>query len=845
MKKRPREEAIEEQKEEQKEKEEAAGDDVSNNGAAGDAPPAALPAPPPPPPPPPVLAPPPPHPQQQTQSIPGLELPTGWLSCPRMGRNLKNLGSSGFNVAPAKAPLGRRFVAGGAVPPELSFAPADAVDDFASKGMRLGLVLDLTNTGRYYDPAEWGSRGVAHQKIFCPPRGRVPHPESVSHFCFEMLRFTTKFPRDFVLVHCTHGFNRTGFMLCSWMVRYGGISVAEALGRFAQARPPGIYKDDYIAELFRYNHERRPASLRCPDVPDFKAGEPDSPRRDGDEGAAAEEDGAEGAIEKQGGGAEAETHLTPVGATVPEGVDHDSPFGEAVHPEEGDDLRRAVFELVAGRRLREHELPHFPGSQPVSLARENLPELSRQQYQVTWKADGTRYLLAIMPWGAYFIDRALGVQRVQARFPRRCSSAQAAAAAAAAAALAAAGGAAQLDPSEPPPPPPKDFRPPLIGPPHFQTLLDGEMVVDEDLATGIRTRRFLVYDAVVLNGRSLVDVPFKQRYEAIEAEVVAPRSKERDAIEAVRAAERAAAAERVKAVAAAKASGAAAPPPPPPSLALSAHLRGGALKGVRLAYDYGGELFRLRRKEFWPLPASRALLDKLIPRLSHESDGLILQPAGARYVTGTFPQLLKWKFAHMNSVDFKLKIDLGGDRTLYLLETRRDRPRRGEVPLVVGSGGGGGKASAVSTCDQVDLSPFVNANAGDGGVPNDERALSGKIIECAWDPGRRSWVFMRVRADKDTPNAVSTYEKVVQSIEDDITEEVLLKEVDAAVAALEGGKAAKKGDGAGAGGGPIAAAAAAAAAAPFPAAAPAPSPAVAPSPAAAPDAASPADAEEE
>ena len=106
---------------------------------------------------------------------------------------------------------------------------------------------------------------------------------------------------------------------------------------------------------------------------------------------------------------------------------------------------------------------------------------------------------------------------------------------------------------------------------------------------------------------------------------------------------------------------------------------------------------------------------------------------------------------------------------------------------------------------------------------------------------------MRVRADKDTPNAVSTDEKVVQSIEDDITEEVLLKEVDAAVAALEGGKAAKKGDGAGAGGGPsIAAAAAAAAAAPFPAAAPAPSPAVATSPAAAPDAASPlADAEEE
>lgn len=809
MKKRPREDEAEEQKEQKEESKQAKADGgdvaVVNNNGGDDAPPPQPPAPAPPPPP--VLAPqlPPPPP-----SIPGLELPTGWLSCPRMGRNLKNLGPAGFNVAPAKAPLGRRFVAGGAVPAALSFTPADVADDFASKGMRLGLVLDLTNTGRYYDPAEWGARGVAHQKIFCPPRGRVPHPESVNHFCFEMLRFTSKFPGDFVLVHCTHGFNRTGFMLVSWMVRYGGLSVADALARFAQVRPPGIYKDDYIDELFRYNHERRPASLKCPPVPDFKAGEPDSPRRDGDEGAAGEDEGAEG--KKGEGGEEAAAYLTPVGADVPEGLDHDSPFGEAIHPEEEDDLRRAVFELVTGRELREHELPHFPGSQPVSLARENLPELSRQKYQVTWKADGTRYLLAIMPWGAYFIDRALGVQRVQARFPRRCTSKQAAAAAVAAAMAAAAAAGVHLDPDKPAPPPPKDFRPPLIAPqqPHFQTLLDGEMVVDEDLASGARTRRFLVYDAIVLNGKSLVEVPFWQRYEAIEAEVVAPRARERDAIEAVRAAERAAAAERVKAAAAAAKSGGGAPPLPP--VVLPPHLRGGALTGVRLAYDYSGELFRLRRKEFWPLPASRNLLDKFIPRLSHESDGLILQPAGARYVTGTFPQLLKWKFAHMNSVDFKLKIDLAGDKTLYLLETRRDRPRRGEVPLVVGgtAAGGGKKVSAVSTCNRVDLSPFLNAAPTNAdGTPNDERALSGKIIECAWDPGRKAWVFMRVRADKDTPNAVSTYEKVVQSIEDDITEEVLLEEVAAAVAALEEKK--KRSDAAA--GGPSAAAAAAASAA--------------------------------
>lgn len=33
---------------------------------------------------------------------------------------------------------------------------------------QVGLVLDLTNTWRYYDPSEWLSRGVEHHKVLCP-----------------------------------------------------------------------------------------------------------------------------------------------------------------------------------------------------------------------------------------------------------------------------------------------------------------------------------------------------------------------------------------------------------------------------------------------------------------------------------------------------------------------------------------------------------------------------------------------------------------------------------------------------------------------------------------------------
>ena len=81
-------------------------------------------------------------------------------------------------------------------------------------------------------------------------------------------------------------------------------------------------------------------------------------------------------------------------------------------------MQAAVFELITGRPLRPHERAHFPGSQPVSLDRANLALLASSRYAVTWKADGTRYLVYAVPWGTYLLDRAFGVHRVQARFPR-------------------------------------------------------------------------------------------------------------------------------------------------------------------------------------------------------------------------------------------------------------------------------------------------------------------------------------------------------------------------------------------------------------------------------------------
>jgi mRNA-capping enzyme len=71
-------------------------------------------------------------------------------------------------------------------------------------------------------------------------------------------------PTELIGIHCTHGFNRTGFLICSYLVEKLDYSIDMAVALFADSRPPGIYKEQYILELFtRYADP----SLSIPSVP--------------------------------------------------------------------------------------------------------------------------------------------------------------------------------------------------------------------------------------------------------------------------------------------------------------------------------------------------------------------------------------------------------------------------------------------------------------------------------------------------------------------------------------------------------------------------------------------------
>ena len=179
---------------------------------------------------------------------------------------------------------------------------------------------------------------------------------------------------------------------------------------------------------------------------------------------------------------------------------------------------------------------------------------------MTWKADGTRYLLLVCIWGCYLVDRAFRVRRVQMRFPRStdgplggakrcaagaqslslCTTAAAAPCTrsmdsaltgkqpqqmchtsraalqrfpfslvkSTAAVMLHQAGASTVGCTSRELTQMQGLR--AAGPQHF-TLMDGELVVDLDIMTDQKSYRFLAYDLVMDNGANLTAQPFSVR----------------------------------------------------------------------------------------------------------------------------------------------------------------------------------------------------------------------------------------------------------------------------------------------------------------------------------------------
>ena len=215
-----------------------------------------LPPPPPPPPLPPPPLPPLPHPPSNfigrggDSHVPrGVSIPEGW-------RESSSGGASIHGMCPVKTPLSTAYDT--QLLPEQRWTPALCIT--ACGGANVRLVIDLTATERYYSPAELG-QGVRHLKVATHGRD-VPTEEQMEEIYAALRQLTDagapaepaidtaeQASSSLAIVHCTHGLNRTGYVVVRALCDVHGYNLVDALGMFAAIRPPGLWREEYLRAL--------------------------------------------------------------------------------------------------------------------------------------------------------------------------------------------------------------------------------------------------------------------------------------------------------------------------------------------------------------------------------------------------------------------------------------------------------------------------------------------------------------------------------------------------------------------------------------------------------------------
>ncbi|KAI4465297.1 mrna-capping enzyme [Holotrichia oblita] len=397
-------------------------------------------------------------------------VPSRWLHCPRKASDL----IVGKFMA-LKTPLNSNFDS--QVPPDCRFPPKMLFDVCKSKKIKLGLWIDLTNTTRFYNKQEIEERDCKYVKFQCRGHGETPTAEQTVTFVSLVHTFISKHPLDCIAVHCTHGFNRTGFLIVSYLVEKMDCSLEIALEMFAKVRAPGIYKQDYLEELYR-RYDDVSEVPPAPALPDWCYEDSENHEaNDYESGKSTDSFESNESSTSSSSYTNKKPHKRKNGKTpvFMEGVPGVEVFNEQPKAFQLQKKVQAMCEWKKGG---------FPGSQPVSMDVQNIHLLHQKPYRVSWKADGTRYMMLIDGEDeVYLFDRDHNIFKVNSlRFPHR-----------------------------------KDIHRHLKN-----TLIDGEMVIDK--VNGENIPRYLAYDIIKFEGQDVAKTPFEPtRLSCIDNEIIKPR----------------------------------------------------------------------------------------------------------------------------------------------------------------------------------------------------------------------------------------------------------------------------------------------------------------------------------
>lgn len=126
-------------------------------------------------------------------------------------------------------------------------AQVDEVIDLAEKYWAANPTQHIAIHCAYGESTAWHSAGCQSVCMLCQVPNLLHIAQSQCSLPVTLLAVVKAIPASFLIA----GFNRTGFVVCSYLVQALGMTVDEALVAFEQARPPGVKHERFVKELHR------------------------------------------------------------------------------------------------------------------------------------------------------------------------------------------------------------------------------------------------------------------------------------------------------------------------------------------------------------------------------------------------------------------------------------------------------------------------------------------------------------------------------------------------------------------------------------------------------------------
>lgn len=300
--------------------------------------------------------------------------PKRWINCPKFGDRVPNT-----HFIPLKAPLTDKY---SDLYEKHRFTFSIFQEEQRKLGREIEVVISLANTDVFYSVNDLN--GVKWRHIPCRGHETAPTSDEYAKFLATIEEFQQLPDNTLIAVHCTHGFNRTGYMIVRYLVDKLHYTLLQALQLFASVRSPGIYKVDYIQVLCQiYQVDETQTLSELFHVPPSEIKNIKKPKWEFPDPSTLPHFRVEKPIVN-----ETQT-LENVGTHF-----RDSAITSEISK---------ICSVNYGR---------FPGSNPISITSENKMQLTQKRYLATYKSDGVRYFLYAFHKNTYLIDRKNSIRKV-------------------------------------------------------------------------------------------------------------------------------------------------------------------------------------------------------------------------------------------------------------------------------------------------------------------------------------------------------------------------------------------------------------------------------------------------